>query len=95
MWNLFAMGGQIMRTADCKNLSKSPVGDFRQPEHRRSEATAAVRFVLRGLLGELYYQVITDTLNGAVVGVNWHLLKLVCLTQSFRLCFIGKGEGNT
>ena len=49
VWNLFAMGGQIMRTADCKNLSKSPVGDFRQPEHRRSEATAAVRFVLRGV----------------------------------------------
>ena len=26
------MGEQIMRAADCKNLSKSPVGDFRQPK---------------------------------------------------------------
>ena len=32
MWNLFASGGQIMRAADCKNLSESPEGDFRQPE---------------------------------------------------------------
>ncbi len=31
VWNLFAIGGQIMRAADCKNLSKSPNGDFRQP----------------------------------------------------------------
>ncbi len=36
VWNLFAMGGQIMRAADCKNLSKSPVGDFRQTERRHA-----------------------------------------------------------
>ena len=34
VWNLFAMGGQIMRAADCKKLSKSPMGDFRQPASR-------------------------------------------------------------
>ena len=32
VWNLFAYGEQIMRVADCKNLSESPEGDFRQPE---------------------------------------------------------------
>ena len=32
VWNLFAYGEQIMRAADCKNLSESPEGDFRQPE---------------------------------------------------------------
>ena len=28
------IGGQIMRVADCKNLSESPEGVFRQPEGR-------------------------------------------------------------
>ena len=44
VWNLFAMGGQIMRAADCKNLSKSPVGDFRQPETRWGGCAQRVRF---------------------------------------------------
>ncbi|MDD6855496.1 MAG: hypothetical protein PUD66_03550, partial [Oscillospiraceae bacterium] len=35
VWNLFAYGEQIMRAADCKNLSESPEGDFRQPEGRQ------------------------------------------------------------
>ena len=29
VWNLFAIGEQIMRAADCKNLAESPEGDFR------------------------------------------------------------------
>ncbi len=44
VWNLFAMGGQIMRAADCKNLSKSPVGDFRQPETNPFGLVFFVRF---------------------------------------------------
>ena len=30
VWNLFANGEQIMRAADCKNLSEKPEGVFRQ-----------------------------------------------------------------
>ena len=32
VWNLFVCDEQILRAADCKNLSKSPEGDFRQSE---------------------------------------------------------------
>ena len=32
VWNLSPIGGQIMRAADCKNLSESPEGVFRQSE---------------------------------------------------------------
>ena len=35
VWNLFAIGEQILRAAACKNLSESPEGDFRQSEARR------------------------------------------------------------
>ena len=53
MWNLFAVGKQIMRAADCKNLSESPKGDFRQSKQRSQTGCAAfVLFVLReGVLG--------------------------------------------
>ena len=30
VWNLFPIGGQIMRAADCKPLSEKPKGVFRQ-----------------------------------------------------------------
>ncbi len=46
VWNLFANGGQIMHAADCKNLSKSPVGDFRQPRTPWRKQTARVFFYL-------------------------------------------------
>ena len=32
VWNLSPVGGQIMRAADCKNLSESPEGVFRQSQ---------------------------------------------------------------
>ena len=32
VWNLSPDGGQIMRAADCKNLSESPEGVFRQSQ---------------------------------------------------------------
>ena len=32
VWNLSPVGGQIMRAADCENLSKSPEGVFRQSQ---------------------------------------------------------------
>ena len=31
MYNVFAICEHIMRAADCKTLSESPKGDFRQP----------------------------------------------------------------
>jgi len=32
VWNLFAIGEQIMRAADCKKLAESPEGVFRQAQ---------------------------------------------------------------
>ena len=32
VWNLSPVGGQIMRAADCENLSESPEGVFRQSQ---------------------------------------------------------------
>ena len=37
MWNLFACGEQIMRAADCKSLSESPEGVFRQSGNTPAE----------------------------------------------------------
>ena len=39
VWNLSTCGGQIMRAADCKNLSESPEGVFRQSERDASQAS--------------------------------------------------------
>ena len=41
VWNLSPIGGQILRVADCINLSESPEGVFRQSEPRRRKSGGA------------------------------------------------------
>ena len=49
VWDLFAIGEQIMRAADCKNLAESPEGDFRHTEAVLC-STAFLDYILSGAL---------------------------------------------
>ena len=45
MWNLFAIGEQILRVADCKILAENPEGFFRLAEKSASETDALFVFI--------------------------------------------------